>query len=157
MSSFLFIYLFIYCTGWFKHFDFIERFSSNCNSNSFLERLSIKDLLVDSSVSFLFNSLMWLYVLPISILTILNFLLSRLILTNLHPGSLSILFFIFSYFFSFFFGLYVLSRQFPLLVCDQEGTGQLFCLKWNTVLSFLSLEIISLLLLSFILLQTLLN
>ena len=103
MPSSLFIYLFFFYTGWFKHFDFIERFSSNCNSNSFLERLSIKDLLVDSSASFLFNSLMWLYVLPISRLTILNFLLSRLILTNLHPGSLSILFFLFSYFFFFFF------------------------------------------------------
>ena len=39
----------------FKHFDFIKWFSSNSNSNILLERLSIKDLLVNSSVNFLFD------------------------------------------------------------------------------------------------------
>ena len=41
-----------------KHFDFIGWFDLNSNFNSLFEVLSIKEFLVDS--------IMWLYILPIS-------------------------------------------------------------------------------------------
>ena len=107
------------------------------------------DFPVSSSVNFLFDSLMWLPILPFSTL-ILNFSLSGSILINLHPASSSILFFLFFFFFFFCVCLYVLFHQLLLIIWDQEGTDQFFCLKQNTVLSFLRLEMVLLLFLSLI-------
>ena len=48
-----------------KHFDFIEWFDLNYRFNSIFENLSIKDFLANFLVSFLVDSIMGLYILPI--------------------------------------------------------------------------------------------
>ena len=101
-------------------------FSSNSNSNSFLGSFSIKVILVDSSVNFWSNLLIWLHILPILMLT-LNFSLSRLILIYSQPSC--ILFYFFSLLYFLFVCLYVPFHQFLLLVCNQKGRDQFFWLK----------------------------
>ena len=74
----------------FKHFDFVEWFSSS--SNSLLERLSINNcLLVNSSVNFLFDFLMCLCISFMAFVS-LKFSSSELILVNLQPNSFPIAF-----------------------------------------------------------------
>ena len=62
----------IFLTIHFKHFDFIEWFDLNFNSNKRFERSSINDLLVDSSVCFLIDYFTNLIIFIITFSTSIN-------------------------------------------------------------------------------------
>ena len=123
----------------YKHFDFIDWFDLNSNSNSLFEIMSINDFLVDSSVNFLFDSLIWLYILPVSVELSRSFS-SELIIIN----SLS------SSFFNFFLSFYlivnisvscVLFHQLLLLIYAQKNINQFYILKQSIVAIFFHLQI----------------
>ena len=109
----------IFFTINFKHFDFMELFSSNSNSNTRLEILSIKDFLVDFSVNFLVDLIVCLYILFMA-LNLLKFSSSKLILINLQSSSSSISFLLFHHYFYHNDHLHQLLWQ----ACDQENKDQ---------------------------------
>ena len=114
----------------FKHFDVMELFSSNSNSNIRLEILSIKDFLVDFSVKFLLDLIACRYILFMA-LNLLKFSSSKLILINLQSSSSSISFLLFHHY------LYHNDQIHQLLwqACDQEKKDQNIVLSWSLHIS----------------------
>ena len=78
----------IFLTAYFKHFVFMELSDFNSSLNNLFESSSTKDFFVDSSVYFLFDSLMCLTISFMALKT-LKLYLSGLILINLQQSYFS--------------------------------------------------------------------
>ena len=102
---------------------------------SLFEIFSIKDFLVDSSVTFLSDSLMWLFISPNSTFSSYS-LSSGLILMNLQPTS-SFIFFLFHFLF-LHLSHYVLFHQLLLLIYARENANQFYNSKhcFSSIFSF---------------------
>ena len=127
----------IFLTAYFKHFVFMELFDLNSNLNNLIEISSIKNFLVDSSVSFLFASTIKFCILLIAAKKS-NFPLSGLI----HNQALFLLLFAFLLLYQYFCP-HVLIHQSLLQVYALKNMHQFYRLKHYVVKVLSKLKILS--------------
>ena len=128
-----------------KHIDFIKLVHLDFNSIGLSKILSIEGFSVDFLVIFLVDSLMWLYIIPISTKKIKIFLIR----INYNIFTTKFLSINFSVSISLFFSNCMsFLTNFSLLIYAQENANQFLFLKHNNLREFLLSEVFSLFFLS---------